>query len=106
MDNEFYQITDQRIGIHVNQEIIIGGKTVRVLKIMACNSSWLNRNYINPVENITNRIRYQAQPIQLYSNNNNNSNKCYRWIICCVLIIVILSLLSSVIESINELSKY
>ena len=33
-NNEFYQITDQRIGIHINQEIMIGGRTVRVIRII------------------------------------------------------------------------
>ena len=102
MDNEFYQITDQRIGIHVNQEIIIGGKSVKVLKIMACNSAWLNRNYINPIENIANRAkRYQALPAPSYpsnnynySNYNNNSGCCNKkCIICCVIIIILLSII-------------
>ena len=51
-NNEFYQITDQRIGIHINQEIMIGGRTVRVLKIMACNTAWLNKYYYTPLKNI------------------------------------------------------
>ena len=50
--NQFYKITDQRIGIHINQEIMIGGRTVKVLKIMACNINWLNRYYITPIKNI------------------------------------------------------
>ena len=81
MDNEFYQITDERIGIHINEELVIGGKNVKVLKIMACNSSWLNRNYINPIENINNRARYNNQPPPplprsppKYNNNNDNDN--------------------------------
>ena len=52
MDNQFYQITDERIGIHVNNEIMIGGRTVKVLKVMACNESWLIRNYYRPWKNI------------------------------------------------------
>ena len=51
-DNEFYQITDERIGIHVNSEIVIGGRTVKVLKVMACNLDWLNRFYFEPWKNI------------------------------------------------------
>jgi len=50
--NQFYQITDQRIGIHINQHIMIGGRTVKVLKIMACNLNWLNKYYITPIKNI------------------------------------------------------
>jgi len=50
--NQFYQITDQRIGIHINQHIMIGGRSVKVLKVMACNINWLNNYYINPIKNI------------------------------------------------------
>ena len=73
-DNEFYQITDQKIGIHVNQEVIIGGKSVKVLKIMACNTAWLNRYYINPIENITNSRKNRYLPETTYSSNNYSSN--------------------------------
>ena len=31
--NEFFKITDERIGVHVNQEIMIGGRSVKVLNI-------------------------------------------------------------------------
>ena len=53
-NNEFYQITDQRIGIHINQEIMIRERYVRVLKIIACNDTWLNKYYYNPIKNIYN----------------------------------------------------
>ena len=82
MDNEFYQITDQRIGIHVNQEIIIGGKSVKVLKIMACNTEWLNRNYINPLNNIINlppMLKPNNKSKQKHvtsSKMENNENDC------------------------------
>ena len=51
-DNEFYQITDERINFHFNDEIMIGGKTRKILKVMACNISWLMRFYYNPLKNI------------------------------------------------------
>ena len=51
-NNEFYKITDQRIGIHISQEIMIGGKFIRVLKIMACNDTWLNKYYYEPIKSI------------------------------------------------------
>ena len=74
-DNEFYQITDQKIGIHVNQEVIIGGKSVKVLKIMACNTAWLNRFYIQPIENITNSRKNRYLPeAPKYSSSNYSSN--------------------------------
>ena len=52
LGNQFYKITDERIGLHVNNEMFIGGKTVNVLKVMACNMDWLVRNYFRPWKNI------------------------------------------------------
>ena len=69
--NEFYKITDERIGVHVNQEIFIAGRAVRVLKIMALNSSWLENNYFKPMENIN-----KGNSIS-YSNNNYNYDYNY-----------------------------
>ena len=56
-DNQFYEITDETVGVHVNQEIMIGGRSVKVLKIMACNMLWLNRNYYRPIQEIDSLIR-------------------------------------------------
>ena len=108
--NEFYQITDQRIGIHVNQEIIIGGKSVKILKIMACNTNWINTYYLNPIENITNRSRsYKALPVPNYSNTSNNYNYNYnsskksccnkKCICCCIIIIILLYAIPSISQN-------
>ena len=50
--NEFFKITDEKIGVHVNREIMIGGHSVKVLKIMACKTSWLENNYYNPLRGL------------------------------------------------------
>ena len=55
LDNQFYQITDERIGIHINNEIMVSGRTVKVLKVMACDEEWIFRNYINPLKRAFNR---------------------------------------------------
>jgi len=52
LDNQIYKITDERIGIYVNDEIMIGGRNVKVLKVMACNEDWLVRNYYRPWKNL------------------------------------------------------
>ena len=62
--NKFFKITDETIGVHVNQQVVIGGRTVKVLNIMACNSAWINRNYINPLERIRNEARIRSLPTQ------------------------------------------
>ena len=54
LDNQFYQVTDERIGIHINNEIMVSGRTVKVLKVMACDEEWIFRNYINPLKRIFN----------------------------------------------------
>ena len=51
-DNQFYEITDETIGIHADEEIVIGGKVVKVLKVMACNNNWLSENYYKPISQI------------------------------------------------------
>ena len=55
-DNQFYEITDETIGVHVNNEIMVGGKTVKVLKVMACNRRWLSSFYYNPMNMINSLI--------------------------------------------------
>ena len=50
--NQFYQITNKRIGIHINSEMLIGGRSVKVLRVMVCNKNWLIRYYFNPWKNI------------------------------------------------------
>ena len=64
--NEFYKVTDERIGVHVNQQVMIGGRAVKVLNNMAWNSSWLNRNYLTPLERINNEIKNRS--LQTQSN--------------------------------------
>ena len=50
--NEFYQITNERINFHFNDEIMIGGKTRKILKVMACTNFWLLKYYYYPLNNI------------------------------------------------------
>ena len=52
LSNQFYKITDERIGLHVSDQMFIGGRTVNVLKVMACSKDWLLRNYFIPWKNI------------------------------------------------------
>lgn len=48
---------------------MIGGRAVKVLNIMACDTNWLNRNYITPLERINNELRNRrVQTQQNYIN--------------------------------------
>ena len=73
-DNEFYQIEDERIKMHVNDTVLLGGRTVKVLKVMVCNQIWLERNYYGPLKRAFNKelpaykpeiqfIQPQPQPV-------------------------------------------
>ena len=57
LDNQFYEIKDETLDVHVNQEIIIEGRSIKVLKLMACNSSWLSSYYYEPINQIDTLIR-------------------------------------------------
>ena len=84
--NEFYRITDDRVGFHVNQEIVIGERVVRVLKIMACKDSWLNTNYYEPLERLS--YRYNLERKQ-----NDGDGSCCKKCCCCPCVIIIIYIL-------------
>ena len=50
--NTFLEITNEQMGIRANEEIIIGGVSVKVLKLMVFTESWLKRNYFEPLNDI------------------------------------------------------
>ena len=52
LGNRFLEITDETMGIHANQEFVIGGIVVRVLKIMLCTKNWIQTYYYEPIVNI------------------------------------------------------
>ena len=92
--NEFYQITDDRIGVHVNSEVVIGGRVVKVLKIMACTEDWIYRNYINPAESYTKPQLTSGSNYNYSSNynttNNNNNTSCRKTCIGLIVSIIII----------------
>ena len=71
-DNEFFEIKQETIGAHFNQEIMIAGKSVKLKKKMACNDRWLNcfyfkpmYEYINPNRIITSSPEFGAEPVSM-----------------------------------------
>ena len=86
-NNEFYKITDQRIGVHVNEEIIIAGKAVRVLKIMACKEQWLNNNFYDPITSINKVSEYPSNNYTYKTENSCNGKKCCKcfFIFMCIM---------------------
>jgi len=55
--NQFYEITDETIGFHVNTEIMIGGKVKKAWKLMACNNKWLSENYFMPIQELDDIVK-------------------------------------------------
>ena len=101
--NEFYKITDERIGVHVNQEIFIAGRAVRVLKIMACSSSWLEKNFFKPMENINKGNTSYSNNNYSYNYNYNERKKCNwkcccKWLWICMCILWIIGIIGSIIN--------
>ena len=71
--NQFYKITDETIGFHVNQEIMIGGRSVKVLKVMACNKSWLLNYYYHPINTINQMISRRNTGYQCSSSRTSST---------------------------------
>ncbi len=89
MINEFFQITDDKIGVHVNSEIVIGGRSVKVKKIMSCTESWINRFFYEPMKAYENMFLNQRKTISgdrddssVYIYNNNKDICCKSCCLC------------------------
>ena len=80
-NNTFYSITDDRINVHVNQEMMIRGRSVRIVNIMACQDCWIYRNYEKPMENFE-KIRIRKNKICCIC--------CSACFCCCLIIIAII----------------
>ena len=78
-ENEFLEINDERTGAHIYEDIIAGGKSRKVLKIMACKSSWLDNYFYNPLKAIRNEINGVKDSVSVYVSkkleNNSQSNR-------------------------------
>ena len=81
-NNEFFLITDKRIGIRANSQVFIGGKSITVTKVMVCQRSWIEDNYLNPMS--------------LYDSNNNDNRRCtadrFFCMCSCAFVIVVIIL--------------
>ena len=64
--NQFFELSDNRLlGIPINSEVVIGGVSRKVLKVMGCNDYWINTYYYIPVQSFNNR------PLPLLMEDNN-----------------------------------
>ena len=79
--NQFFELSDNRLAIPINSEVIIGGESRKILKVMACNEYWLNTYYYNPVQSYNSRPlpilmedNIIEENIQYLSQNNEDDN--------------------------------
>jgi hypothetical protein len=70
--NQFFIITDERIGVHVSQEVTIGGRAVKVLEVMICNENWIKDNYFQPLASIFSNYN-STETISSFNNNTHNT---------------------------------
>ena len=85
MKNRFYEITDETYGIHANEEFVIGGKIVKIAKIMVYRREWVFESYYLPLQRITNPVPLSPFPMYPYNNNNYNNNEDNELICCCTI---------------------
>lgn len=103
-DNTFIELSDNRVGFHINSEVMIGGVARKVLKIMACNSSWLMENYIWPMESYAKKLEEKEKNSEcdccgclensfdtccccLDCNCSSSSKRCF----CCLVLFVLIA---------------
>ena len=87
-NNQFYKITDEKVGVKLNQEIVVGGKSVKILKIMVCNSNWIKK-IITPIKNIlgikilsrciADALLNSAKNASNNKSSNENEDSCLIW---------------------------
>ena len=76
LGNRFLEITGETMGIHANQEMVIGGIVVRVLKIMLCKKIWLKNYYFEPIVDILNPVPPPLPVSKRRSTKNDDDIFC------------------------------
>jgi len=92
-NNQFYRITDERIGIHINENIIINGRSIKILEVMACTDKWIEYNYTLPMNYFLNIDK----SLKFYKLNPKNQHKIRKffatnWIAIIQVIVILLIL--------------
>ena len=67
--NRFFEIKDEHMGLHANDEIVISGVRVRVLKLMFFKKNWIFKNYLEPYSILKNKHRTGF--LEAYTNTSN-----------------------------------
>ena len=65
--NCFFRISDEKLGVYANREIVFGNRIIKTLKIMVFKPIWLDENYYTPLEEIEKKINNKKQIQRLLS---------------------------------------
>ena len=68
-ENEFYEITDEIFEGKINSEVILEEVTMKVLKVMVCKQSWINKYYEEPIK------EYEEYKKKIETENEKKESK-------------------------------
>ena len=68
-ENEFYEITDEIFEGKINSEVIIEEVTMKVLKVMVCKQSWINKYFEEPIK------EYEEYEKKIETENEKKESK-------------------------------
>ena len=74
-ENEFYDISDDIVSGQINSEVVIEEDSFKVLKIMFCKQSWIDKYYEEPLKEYENPPPTNEN-MNLENNNNNKIHIC------------------------------
>lgn len=77
-DNEFLDISDERLKVKINSEVVIEEVPTKVLKVMACNKKWLEKYYDTPLDEFENPKEEKIEEKKI-----DSSCTCDDYFTCC-----------------------
>lgn len=78
-ENEFYDITDEIFEGKINSEVIISDVTRKVLKVMVCKQSWINKYYEEPLKEYEEQSKKEKEENKETKYSHYFKNECT----CC-----------------------
>ena len=74
-ENEFYDISDEKFEGKIKSEVTIAEVPRKVLKVMACKQSWINKYYEEPLKEFENPTKIEEKKEEKKETNYLHSNR-------------------------------
>ena len=74
-ENEFYDISDEKFEGKIKSEVTIAEAPRKVLKVMACKQSWINKYYEEPLKEFENPTKIEEKKEEKKETNYLHSNR-------------------------------